>query len=102
MSDDLLQNSHEERIQKLEGLTASVAKLEANDAHIIEKLDYGFKTLAEGQVELNNKVKPVLERHEKSKARRELAKKFIFPAIAAAAGVFGSKFGAQILALIGF
>lgn len=107
-SNDSIQN---ERLLGLEGTVRDIAfktgHIEASQVHLLSKLEEGFAGLQESnklisvkQEDLNSRIIP-LEQDRASKAKTwGIVKKLVIPAISATAGVFGVKFGSNLLELI--
>lgn len=102
----------DERLMSLEGavreMIASNERVVVKTEVLGEKVEKGFEDLARSHVVLEEKTKnlekrivPFEERKVKFDKRTESLKKFIIPAIAGTAGIVGTKFGVQLLHIIG-
>lgn len=90
---------------QIEARQESLAKsIEDQSVVLASKLDEGFGDLKRGQevitaqsAAFETRFKPVEEKHLRAEARIQFAKKLAMPALAATAGVFGVKFGNQLI-----
>lgn len=104
--------TQDERLLSLEGAVRDIGKVAervaVNQENLFEKVDSGFESmtkahneLASKQAALDKRLEPFEQRAARQARRVEIAKKAALPAVAATAGVFGAKFGQQLLSWLG-
>ena len=108
MSDELIQH---DRLTVLEGSVRDISfktgAIEARQEHLLAKLEEGFlglhagqKTIMAEQESLDLRLKPFEDGRAARAKRWDIAKKFVIPAIAAMAGLFGAKFGGVLIDVV--
>ena len=93
---------------QIEARQEALAKsIEDQSVVLGSKLDKGFEAMQKGQEAIATqhaafeaRFKPMEEKHLRSQARIQFAKKLTMPALGATAGVFGVKFGNQLIEFI--
>lgn len=99
------EDTQDERLLSLEGAVRELGKVSERVAvgqdHMLKAMTDGFDGLSKGQKALDDRLKPLEAVHQTSVRRTEIVKKFALPAVAATAGVFGAKFGQQVVAWLG-
>lgn len=106
------ESTQDERLLSLEtsvrGLVGTTERVAVSQENMLEKIDKGFALMAETHADfskkhedLDKRLKPFEKKAELSTKRIEFAKKLAIPGLTAMAGVFGAKFGGQLVALIG-
>jgi hypothetical protein len=118
MTDRILE-SQDERLLSLEASLRDVAyktgqidakqeslakSIEDQSVLLAAKLDEGFNTLKTGQESLSvhqthieQRLKPIEEKHLRVEGRIQFVRKLAMPALVATAGVFGAKFGNELI-----
>jgi hypothetical protein len=106
------EDTQDERLLSLEssvrGLVGTIERVAVSQENMLERMDKGFTLMAEAHVDFGKqnavfdaRLKPFEEAAEKKAKRSEFVKKMAIPALTAMAGVFGAKFGGQIVTWIG-
>ncbi len=105
MSDELIQHDRLNGLEEaVRDISFKTGKVEAHLENMLTKVDEGFrglhagqKTIIADQESLDARLKPFEEVRAARAKRWDVAKKFVIPAIAAMAGLFGAKFGGALL-----
>jgi len=106
--EDYTQN---DRLLDLEGavrdISVKTGQIEVRQEHLLSKVEEGFDSLREGfkavsdkQTILESRIAPIEAENNAAVKRWETIKKMLIPAIAAVAGVIGTKLGGVILDLL--
>lgn len=106
------EDTQDERLLSLEnsvrGLVGTVERVAVSQENMLERMDKGFALMAEAHVDFNKqneqfdtRLKPFEIAAQKAAKRSEFFKRMTIPALTAMAGVFGAKFGGQIITWIG-
>ncbi len=97
--------TQDDRLLNLEGAVRELGRVSERVAvgqeHMLETMTTGFDSLAKGQKALDDRLKPLEAVHVSQQRRSEIVKKLALPAVAATAGVFGAKFGQQLISWLG-
>lgn len=106
------ESTQDERLLSLEGAVREIGRaterVAVGQQNLFEKVEEGFESMAKAHTDLaarqasfDNRLKPFEEREAAWSRRRDVIKKAAIPAVAATAGVFGAKFGNQLLIWLG-
>jgi hypothetical protein len=94
--------------ETMRNLAASSERVVVSQQVLAEKVDKGFDdmvkahtTFAETQAKFDARLQPFEIKAAAAQKRIDLAKKLALPGIAAMAGVFGAKFGNEIVKFVG-
>lgn len=90
---------------QLHEVAMRLGAVESSFKHLTENLEKGFKTLSEqmeltvsSQKNLEARLVPLEQAHNKRERRWSIASKFLLTTIMGVAGVLGAKFGGTIIA----
>jgi len=105
MSEELIQHDRLTGLEEaVRDISFKTGKVEAHLENMLTKVEVGFAGLHEGQKTiiadqeaLDTRLKPFENSRAAGAKRWDASKRFVIPAIAAMAGLFGAKFGGVLL-----